>query len=326
MTTPFTPTAVTYPGQDPGVELAWRSETMRFWLGRPDQMMIELPTADPGDYEAAASLGEVEHGLLGGTSGLTIFDSATRRWTISWPRLVGRDWQVVNGFYRRLFGNDPWAFLPPEDLNRLTLAQSMCGGLHDVAEGWAATVGTLTYASAVTAPVYPCGVLQWAGAGLNSQMVAGLVTGGVAAVDVDRSMPYVAAESVTGFAYVAKASGTVSARVQLLGLSAAGALVATINGTTTALTTTLTQLSVTAAPGALGASAYVLLVVQSLTAAAPNILVSCASLSKLAGVPEWAAGGGAPRVNLVQPVGRRLDTFMNNAATMTLAEVITGGA
>jgi hypothetical protein len=327
MTYPFTPAAQPFAGQLPTDAPTWRTGNQRFWLGRPDGLMIQLPSPNPEGYSAPGSLGEVEHGLTGGASALTIFDDEIRRWTLTWPRLAGRDWQVVRGFYRRVFGDDPWAFVPPEDVNRLTIAQSMCGALRGSVEGWAATSGTVTYDAAVTAAIYPSGVLRWAGMAQNARLSAGTFVAGVLRADLNRSAPYLPAEYVSGSLYVATASGTPSACVRLVGYATDGTATGVVAaGPSVGLSATPQQLFVTAAPGALAAADYVCLEVQAISAASPNLLISAPQLSYTDSVLAWEMGGGVPRVNLVAPLGRAPDPHMNSAASMTLAETQLGVA
>jgi hypothetical protein len=325
---PFYLDTVPFAGVDPGEPQFWPTVPGEFWLGKPGNM-IQLPSPMADGYEAPPSGGEIEHGLAGGASAATRFASDMRRWTLPYQRLTGRDYQVIAGFRKRLIcGPGPWCYLPPEDTNRLTYAQSVCGALNGVAEGWTPGSGqTVAYDSTVAAAIAPCGVLRWSGAGNNSVLVAGGFSGSNPDADVLHSCPYVPSRPWSGSAFVAKASGTASARAQLAGIAADGVtVVASVDGPLVTLTTSPQRLSVSVTPGALGASAYVVLVVKCGTAAAPDLLVSCPSLSDTDLPNEWALGGGAPRVVWPVAPGRVVGWHMASDVTVTLAECITGAA
>lgn len=326
MSTPFSLDLAAFPGADPGVPIFWRVGEHRLWLGQPGNM-IQLPSVSPDNYTVTRSQGEVAQGLFGGGTAVTMFDSMTRTWGLMWPLLAGRDWSVVNGFYRRLFGDDPWCYLQPEDLNHLTLAQSLCGALNGAVEGWDVTAGTLTYDNTVTPVLQPGGVLRWAGAGSGSILVAADVAAGVPTPDPDVSCPYIPAEAHTPQLWAWTATGTASAKLRASGRLGNGTVSTEVDGPTVTLGTTPQLLSVTAHPGELGASIYVLPELVCGTASAPNILVSNAAFGYEDGPRDWEAGGGLPRVEWVtgsdRPVGQHMVTM---GATMTLAEAVDGAA
>jgi hypothetical protein len=251
-----------------------------------------------------------------------------RRWQMQWPRLAGRDWQVINGFYRRLFGDDPWCFVAPEDVNRLTLTQSLCGALNGVAEGWAATAGTVAYDSTQTPAYYPSGVLRWTSPTLGARLFAGLVVAGAENADLDRAAPYLPAEALSGGVWLLAASGTPSVRVRLVGLAANGVTpVATVNGPTLVLSSTIpTWVTATAQPGDLGSSAYAGLALECRSSSSPALLLSSAQLEYAAFPSAWGVGAGVPRVMLPAGLGRAPDLHMSSAATLNLAETIVGAA
>jgi hypothetical protein len=324
VTTPFAPGFVGFQGQDPGDPQYWDVRAHRFWLGKPGNM-IELPSPQVDGYTANGAAGEVEHGLSGGGSAVTRFDSMMRRWNIAFLHLAGRDYQVVNAFYRRLLGFGPWCFLPPEETNRLALAQSMCGGLHGVAEGWTPTTGTIAYNSAATPYAVPSGVLRYTGGTSGAAVRAGYNSG--TGVDLDHAAPYIPAEPYTASSYAAVPTGAAAARMQLLGIAADGVtIVTTLNGPTVTLATAPALLSVTALPGDLIGSAYVVLSMQNQSVSSSTIDMSCAQLEMRDEPTDWAVGTGVPRV--IWPTGRdrALNAHMASDITMTLAETITGAA
>jgi hypothetical protein len=252
-----------------------------------------------------------------------------RRWTIPFLHLAGRDYQIVNGFYRRLFGAGPWAFVDPEGRNRLTLAQSMCGALHGVAEGWIPTLGTVVYDSTVAPAQLPSGVLRWSGASTGSRLAAAdaLSAFPLPIPDPVRSMPYLPAMPVAGGFWVASASGTANVRAYLSGLAADGSSVHTVTGPIVALSTTPQQVSVVVPDaGEFTTASWLVLQLQCQSASAPDILVSNPQIDYRDELTDWAAGTGVPRV--VWPVSRDMavGAHMTSDITMTLAEAVTGAA
>jgi hypothetical protein len=328
MSTPFGPGYVGFAGADPGIPQFWDVRAHRFWLGKPGNM-IELPSPLVDGYTANGSMGEVEHGLSGGGSAVTRFDSMMRRWTIPFLHLAGRDYQVVNGFYRRLFGAGPWAFVDPEGTNRLTLAQSMCGGLHGVAEGWVTTRGTVGYDSTVAPAQIPSGVLRWAGASTGSLLAAAdaLSAFPLPIPDPVRGIPYLPAMPLTAYFWVAAASGTANVHAYLSGLAADGSSVHTVTGPTVALTTT-PQLVAVIVPdaGEFTTASWLVPQLQCQSASAPDILVSNPQIDYRDEVTDWTAGTGVPRV--IWPVSRdrAIGAHMTSDITMTLTEAVTGAA
>lgn len=331
MTTPFYTGTVPFAGVDPGEPQFWPTVPAEFWVAKPSiGKVVQLPSIrDNGTYEAPPSQGEIEQGLAGGASAVTRFASEMRRWTLTYERLSGRDYQVVTALRKRLLlGNGPWCYLHPEGTNRLTYAQSVCGLANAVAEGWTPSVGTVTYDSTVAAADLACGVLRWSGAGNGSLLVAGGYGGGSPDADVLHSAPYVPARSWEGDVWITAASGTPSANVRLVGIAADGVTVVTsIDGGTVVLSTTPQRLTCYIDPGVLGASAYIVLVVRCLTASSPDLLVSCPWLTdRPFDIDGWTLGGGVPRVIWPTPPGRALGWHMGSDLTVTFAEAITGAA
>jgi hypothetical protein len=89
--------------------------------------MIQLPPPAVG-YTANGSTGEAAQGLLSGGMAVMRTPRTKRAYVLNWQRLAGRDWQIVEGFYRRLFGAGPWCFAAPDDRNRLPTTAALGGG------------------------------------------------------------------------------------------------------------------------------------------------------------------------------------------------------
>lgn len=321
---PFTREPVAQPGALPASRPKWDTRPHRFWLGQPGAM-IELPSPDPSLYQAPRSRGEVEQGLASGASGMIRFPHSVSRWTLGWPRLAGRNRSVVDGFYRGAFGSGPFCFVPPEDVNRLTLKQSMCGALNGVAEGWVASVGTVTYNAAVASPVAPCGVLDWSAEAANALLMPG-INAGPPTPDPSFSIPYLPAEPFAWSVWLSTASGTASVRLVLSGRNAAGTVVTAVNGPTVTVSAgawTLLQMSLN--PGDLTTSPYVLPLLQSLDGHPVRVSAPQAEFRNFR--TDWDLGSGVPRVNWVAGRDTRtFDTHMNMPDTMVLADAVVGRA
>lgn len=318
-TTPFSTTAVTFPGQGLPRDHSYTNALRPFWLGLPGGM-VQLPSPSLG-YEVSATQGESVTTLMGGRTAVRYQAEEIRSWALKFPKLYGRDFEIVHGFYRRLFGNGPWCYPAPEDTNRLTAAQSLCGNLNDVAEGWTPTAGTVAYDSTLVPAVLPSGVLRWASATNGSRLVAGNAVAGLATADPKTSIPYISALPATGAVWAWTASGTVSARVRLSGVAADGStVVTTINGSTVTLTTTPQQIFATAAANAFTTAWWLFVDLQCLSASAPNILMSNALVDYRSNVPDWTIGRGVPRV--VWPAGPSdsVSSMFSRDVAMTLAQ------
>jgi hypothetical protein len=236
--------------------------------------------------------------------------------------LRGRDLQVVNGFYLRAFGPGPWCFLAPEDVNRLPAGASLCGSLNAVAEGWVATAGTIVYDATQTAPIVPSGVLRWSGATNTSQAGVGTLLTGALSANTGLACPYVAALAACGSLYVATATGTASVRAQLLGINSAGAVVATINGSTVTATTTPQQISAPTAAGGGSTALYWVLAIECLSSSAPDLLISCAQLEVGVTTPSaWGAGSGVARVIIPAGFDAPVDASTARNLTLTLGQI-----
>jgi hypothetical protein len=289
----------------------------RWWLGRPGQM-IQMPWPTSG-FNADRSQGGASSTSLAGSTSVFRRRNLTRVWPLRWAKLTGRDWRVVDGFYRRLFGAGPWCFPSPEDVNRIDEAASLCGALNGAVEGWAVTAGTVVYDPAVAAPLLPGGVLRWAGAGSGSLLVCGPIVAGVPTPDQSVSAPYLPAEPCSVSMWVWTASGTASVKVRASGRLANGTVATEMDNTVT-VNTTPQLISVTAGPGELGSAVYVLPILRCGTAGAPDILVSAPQLEYAGDVTEWEAGSGVPRVVIPGELGRELDARYRSNVTMTLAQ------
>jgi hypothetical protein len=322
--TPFSTATVTFAGQSPGKVVDVPTGLRKFYLGLPGNM-IQLPPPQIG-YTANGSTGESAQGLLSGGMAVMRTPRTKRAYVLNWQRLAGRDWQIVEGFYRRLFGYGPWCFVSPDDRNRLPTSAALAGAPNGDISKFATAVGTLTYDSTDAPPISPSGVVQWAGAGVASSLVLGKVVGGLATPDIatttstGTSAPYIPSEPVTFSIYARTASATASASVSATGRQANGTVTSTVTSSNVTLTTAWQRVSVTATAGALGAAPYVLGFLTCNTASAPNILVACPQLEYSSAATEWAVDSHVPRVIASQPLPQSLDGILASATSLTLVE------
>lgn len=285
-----------------------------FYLGRAGNM-IQLPSPTVG-YDATPNQGEGVASTLSGAQSVTRLHPAKAKWQLNWVRMGGRDWQIVNGFYRRLFGAGPWFLVSPEDVNRLPDGASLFTDLS----GWAVTVGTFVI-DASASPVVPSGVARWAGAGATSLLTFGTVPSSVPTPNPLTGPPYVPPEPVTASLYVRTVSGTASVKLRVSGRAANGTLSAEYDsGAQTVTATGWTRLTVTVGPGDLTSAAFVLPVLACLTAAAPNILVAAAQVEHAGSVSDWSVGGGSPRVTC-SGLTRAVDDSLRNTVSLMLGQV-----
>lgn len=323
MTSPFTTVTPPALGADPGTVQFWRRDTPGFWLGKPEAAtgMIQLPDVDPANYTATGSTGAVIHGLLDGGQAKTEFDSLMRVWTLSWPFLAGRDWQIINGFDRHLFGADPLLYVQPEDVNMLTLRESMCGALDATLKGWVSNGGTPAITTGAPYQT-PSGIMSWA-PGASGKILHNGKTYGL--VDTDHAAPYLPAKPTCASFWVKTASGSTTVQARVSGRNAAGTVISEATSAATSVNaTSWTLVTATAPAGTLGLSLYVL--AELVSASTTTLLICCPQLENNLIPSPWGAGAGTPRVMLTTSLNRTPDVFFNSAATMTLTECVTGAA
>lgn len=325
MSAPFYAFPAEFDGADPGDPIYWPTVPGRFWLGKPEQMMIELPSPFHDGYQAAVSNGSVEHGLMGGGSAESRFGSATRRWTLPYQRLAGRDRQVLDAFARWVaVGPPPWVFIGPEDNNRLTLAQSLCGAKNGEVEGWLSSDGLVSYEAATAARIFPAGVMSWEPGGASEILAAGADGDTAGNPDVDHAAPYLPGMPATWiiWAKVTGAAATLKARIS--GRLANGTVDTELDGPNVVLNSSAWQpLWLTAEAATLGGSQYLVPEVVCV-ATGSTVLLCCPDLRYEDAPGDWELGGGAPRVNWPTAQEFAVDVHRNRDLTVTLAETMTG--
>jgi hypothetical protein len=320
--TPFSTATVAFAGQSPGKVVDVPTGLRKFYLGLPGNM-IQLPPPQVG-YTANGSTGESAQGLLSGGMAVMRTPRTKRAYVLNWQRLAGRDWQIVEGFYRRLFGYGPWCFVSPDDRNRLPTSAALAGAPNGDISKFATAVGTLTYDSTDAPPISPSGVVQWAGAGVASSLVLGKVVGGLATPDVAtttstgrRPRTFRRAGDVLDLRPHPSATASASVSHRPAG-QRHGHLDCHV-------LERHPHHRVAAAHrhrygGTLGAAPYVLGFLKCNTASAPNILVACPQLEYSSAATEWAVDSHVPRVVASQPLPQSLDGILASATSLTLVE------
>jgi hypothetical protein len=315
--TPFSTASVTTAGAAPGRRARDSAPGLRrYWLGRPGNL-IQLQGVKTGTSSAPSS-GESVHTSLGGVTTTFRRPDVKRQFPLTFERMTGRDWQVFYGFYRRAFGPGPWAYFPPEDVNRLDEVVSLC---QDVTAWSELGAGVITALGQATSPVLPSGVLKWAGAAAGDILVARpMLAGSSTLPSVAGACPYLPGEPFTFSAWLWVASGTRTVKLRLSGRDAASVVATEVDGATVTLTTTPQLVSATIAAGTLGASLYVVPEVVAVGATVVDIQIAAPQLEVWSAATDWCLGVGVPRVTWGPAPGRDLDARYRSTATMNLAE------
>jgi hypothetical protein len=312
--TPFTLGTVTVPGaQQPRIRDVVPG-SVGWWLGQAGNM-IRIPGPSVGFDEAVSQSESTIVNLDGGTF-TRRRASVKRQWPFQWQRLAGRDWQIVYAFYRRLFGEGPWCLVIPDDVNRLSEAQSICAPGDDSPE-WSASAGTL--AAGTGSPLLPSGVLVWTSPGASGVLTAG---NGAATVNPATAVPYLPGESITFSVYL-MASAARTFTVRLSGFDAAGAYLASVTATVAVTATGYTQGVVTVGPsnGTLAGAVYVTGQVVAPTVSVPaSVSIAAAQLEFRGSASAWGLGMGVPRVTCTSMTPRTVASLYANNVTMNLAE------
>jgi hypothetical protein len=289
--------------------------------------MIQLPPPQVG-YTANGSTGEAAQGLLSGGMAVMRTPRTKRAYVLNWQRLAGRDWQIVEGFYRRCSVPARGASPHPDDRNRLPTSAALAGAPNGDISKFATAVGTLTYDSVTDARRSRPRGREVGRRGRVVVLVIGQGCRGLATPDIatttstGTSAPYIPSEPVTVSMYARTARRPRPRRCRRPGAASQrhrhGRTTVTSSNVT--LTTTWQRLTVTATAGALGTAPYVLPFLTCNTAAAPNILVACPQLEYASAVSEWAVDSHVPRVVATQPLPQSLDGILASATSLTLME------
>ncbi|HEX4432853.1 MAG TPA: hypothetical protein VHZ96_26505 [Frankiaceae bacterium] len=324
MSTPFYEGAVAYEGADPGDPIFYPDDDPHFWIGKPGLMMVELPSLGADNYTATAAAGEVEQPLMGGGSGIDRFASQTRRWTLAWPSIGGRDLQTVMALASwDLLGPPPWVYLGPEDNNRLTRVQSLCGARDGDVSGWLSSDGDVDFEPSVAPRVFPGGVMAWAPGSSGAILAAGADGDTAGNPDVDHAAPVLPGMPATPIFWARCSTGTATLKARLSGRLADGTIDTEADGPDVDLDDTeWLPLYVTAEAGTLGASQY--LVPELVCVTAGDVLVCNPDLRYTDLPGDFELGGGAPRVAGPFDYARPVDVHRWSPIGLTLAETITG--
>lgn len=325
MTYPYVDDPVPFLGQAPDGDAPWNDwSDFEFWIGDPEgpDGMFQLPPVAVDGYQRPKNKGRVAHTLAYGAQSVTEFPAmngagkGTETFTFTWDRLAPRDRALVDSLDDGDFGW-PLCFLPPDDTNRLTAAQSMCTGA-----GWSPTSGTVAPYSAVRAPVRPSRVMQWSGQNAGARLVAGDVVAGSGRPTAGLAAPNVPALPFAFCCYVRAVAGTTAAHMRATGMNADGTGAVQVNEASTTVGTNWRRLWVLADPGAYGVLPWIVPSIVSEDGAA--LLIACAQASYTDDLPDWLKGKGVPRVVPTVELQPTVDANLNHALSMTLGEARTG--
>jgi hypothetical protein len=261
---------------------------------------------------------------MGGGSADSRFESGTRRWTLAWPRLGGRDFQTVDSLASwDLLGPPPWVYLGPEDNNRLTRVQSLCGARNAAISGWLSSTADPAFVPGAAPRVFPGGVMAWAPGSTGAILAAGVDGDTAGNPDVDRAAPYLPGMPATWMIWARTSTGTATVKARISGRLADGSIDTEQDGPDVALSTAgWVPLWLTADAGTLGDSLYPVPEVVCVTAGAVQLCNP--SLSYTDAPVDFELGGGAPRVTGPFDYARPVDVHRWSQSSLTLAETITG--
>jgi hypothetical protein len=271
------------------------------YLGKPGAMRV-LPSPT-GAVQATPSKGDVVHNLLSGGVSVTTRLNAKRTYSLPFEFLDATSADTLLGFYNRLYGLGPFAYVDPSVRNVLG-ARRVVDGAADQRRPRLGGLVRHPHAGGYRRPDRP------------GQRRAHLgVPGGVgdaAARDASehrqpspRRPAYLPTEACSVSLW-AKASSATTASLQLTGYSAAGAVNYTGSATSMSLTTAWQQFTVSVAAGLAGlASSALVLPRVVLGGTVPtSVTIAAAQLEYGTAATAWQPGHGSPRVLPTTTPGR----------------------
>jgi hypothetical protein len=289
------------------------------YLGKPGAMRV-LPSPN-SPVTATPSKGDVVHALLSGGVAVTTRLHARKTFSLPYTMLDSASADVLLGFYSRLYGLGPFAFVDPSVRNVLGLDVSTMGLRTNASPGWVASSGTLTPAAAGGPVGVDSGLLTWSSLVASATLQPGLAvnTANTAAAPV-----YLPSEACTVSLYV-KASAATTASLQLTGYSTAGAVNYTSSAASMSITTAFQRFTVSVAAGLAGlaSSAFVLPRVVLGGTVPTSVTIAGAGLEYGTVATTWEPGHGSPRVLPTGTPGRDVQQTADFATdhTFTLGEV-----
>jgi hypothetical protein len=284
------------------------------YLGKPGAMRV-LPSPT-GPVQATPSKGDIVHNLLSGGVAVTTRLNAKRTYSLPFEFLDATSADTLLGFYNRLYGLGPFAYVDPSVRNVLGLDVSSMGLRTNAAPGWVASPGTLTPAATGGPTGLDSGVLTWA----SLVASATLQPGAAANTAPITSAPAYLPTEACSVSLWAKASSATTASLQLTGYTAAGAVNYTGSATSMSLTTAwqLFTVSVAAGLAGLASSAFVLPRVVLGGTVPTSVSIAAAQLEYGTAATAWQPGHGSPRVLPTTTPGRDLQQVSDISTNHTL--------
>lgn len=310
MTYPFVVDSEGYPGIAPGSS-PWNDwSSRRVWIGLAGAM-YQLPPAGVDGYTSTRARGRIAHGVYDGLTAVTEWAHAARSYTFSWLRLTPAQRAFVEALDSGRLVPSPWCFLPLDETNRLTEAQS-----YGDAGAWHSTGATPPAAApSVTSPIPGTAPLLWTPAAAGDRLTLDLTALPATAC------PAVPAEPVIAAFYAWTASSTASVRTSIVARADDGTALATVDGDDITVGTTPQVVYAPCDPGALTDG---WLAPELRSNDGHTVYVAAPQLTLTDEYQDWLPGTGAPRVVPITELDWTVDANLNAAGSWTLAEAVAG--
>lgn len=288
------------------------------YLGKPGAMRV-LPSPN-GPVTATPSRQDAAKTLLSGGAAVVSRLNAKKTYGLPYEYLDATSADTLLGFYNRLYGVGPFAFVDPSVRNVLSLDVSTVGQRSNASHGWVASAGTLAVFPSNGPVGLDTAALTWSSLVASATLQPGSVAN---TADIARAPVYLAPEQNTVSLY-AKASAATSATLELRGYTLTGAVGSSVVSVALSLTTAWQRFTVSAAAGALGGTSAFLLPRVVLGASVPtSVSIAAAQLEYGSAATAWQPGHGCPRVLPTITPGREVQQTSDFATnhTFVLAEV-----
>lgn len=318
--TPFSTTAVTYPGQALPRVRAVDDSIWTAYLGTPGNMIELSPVSMVTMPSVVRSRGLILKTLLSGGTVAIRRPLVKRSVTLNWDMLRGRDWELLKAFHAGVYGDGPFCLVTAEDRNRLPASASLAGGVNGDLSKFAVTSGdTLLPDTTHASPILPSAVLSWTPLGTNHLLSVGAGPGDPdvpTATSAGTGVPYLPALPVTVSGWVRTVTGTAGPSLIASGRTVTGTIVAE-QSSTLAVTSTWQRFSTSAAAGALSTAPYVMWNLKC--AATTTLLVAGLQLEYAAQASDLALGAHVARVQFPE-LPANLDGLLGKSLQLVFPE------
>lgn len=288
--------------------------TTHFYLGTLGAM-VPIPSANSAVDSTRTRGDQITVAGDGGSNRVALLHPKGR-WTIPYLSLKTADQATIDAFYEGLYGDGPFRLVDPEYVNVLGMDVSTMGLRTAASLAWQPSSGTLTRLATGAPAGILSGVLQWSGASGSATLLPGTSP---SLADPTKAPVVVSTEPVTVSIYLWTTTGAASVTLAASGRSSTGA---SVSNTTTscAVTTTPQRFTVTAAAGALGASALVVPRLTMPSTGVPTLNIAAAMVEYNSTASPWSRGYGSPQVNFAQSPGHSVAVLGYADKTLALVE------